>query len=60
LKKVLKEELVQEMFDRNKNENSLGTAGTAHSANAFLVGQTVGGSGTGGWWIATSNFSVSD
>lgn len=43
-----------------KIENSLGTAGTAHSANTFLVGQTVGGSGTGGWWIATSNFSVSD
>lgn len=38
----------------------IGTAGAAHSANAFLVGQTVGGSGTGGWWITTSNFGISD
>ncbi len=58
--KMLQEELVQEMFYWNKNESLLGTAGAAHSANAFLVGQTVGGSGTGGWWITTSNFSISD
>lgn len=58
--KNFQEELVQEMFYWNENENSLGTARAAHSANTFLVGQTVGGSGTGGWWIATSNFSISD
>ncbi len=38
----------------------LGTAWTAHSSDAFLVGQTFAGAGTGGRRVATSDFGIAD